>query len=815
MLQQGIFKKLLPHILVVAAFFALSLAYFSPLLDGKKIQQGDVIHWLGTAKEAIDYREQNNNEEPLWTNSLFGGMPTYQISTWYHANWPSKINHFLVTVLVNPASYLFMSFLGFYLLALSFGVSIPVAFMGAIGYGLSTYFMVSLEAGHNSKVNAIGYMAPVIAGVLLAYRGKVWLGFAFTALSLSFHVASNHLQITYYLAYAILLIIVVQLIIAVKEKTISQFIKASAFLALAALLAVLPNITNLLVTSEYGKYTTRGPSELTVNAENKTTGLDKDYATAWSYGISETMNLMIPNYKGGESGAIGKNNTALKDVDPNLKPIVSQLDQYFGDQPFTAGPTYMGAIIIFLFVLALFFLEGAVKWWIIAATALSVMLAWGKNFMPLTEFFLDYVPGYNKFRTVSMNLVIANITIPLAGILVLKKIMEKPSVITEKIKWFYAAFALTGGLCLLMYLMPDMFNTFLKEGEYESLSKQLNDAGWPASQQADLLENLQIARKNIFTADALRSFFLITLAAGLIWLFVKNKLNAMVLGISLSVLVLGDMWLVDKRYVNDESFVSAKLMDRPIQPNAANLAILEDKDPNFRVFNLTVNPFSDATTSYFHKSIGGYHAAKLKRYQELIEYHLSKNNMRVLNMLNTKYFIVPGPDKQPMAQRNYEALGNAWPVKQIKWVKNADEEIEALNAFTPSTEVVIDERFKSQLEGKTFGGDSSATITLKSYKPNELVYEYNGGTTSQFVVFSEIYYDKGWDAYIDGQPADYVRCNYVLRGMLLPEGKHEVVFKFYPKSYHTGEKIALAGSILLLLLAGFGIYKEIKTTKVD
>lgn len=814
MLQQGILKKLLPHIIVVAAFFAISIAYFSPLLDGKKIQQGDVINWLGTAKEAIDYREQNDNEEPLWTNSLFGGMPTYQISTLYPANWSSKINNLLISAFMHPASYLFFSFLGFYLLALSFGVSIPIAFMGAVGYGLSTYFMVSLEAGHNSKVNAIGYMAPVIAGVFLAYRGKIWIGFSLTALALSLHLASNHLQITYYLAYAILLIVAVQLIFAIKEKTISQFIKASVFLALAAVIAVLPNITNLLVTSEYGKYTTRGPSELTLNAENKTTGLDKDYATAWSYGISETINLMIPNYKGGESGAIGKNNTALKDVDPNLKPIVAQLDQYFGDQPFTAGPTYMGAIIIFLFILALFFLEGALKWWIIAATALSIMLAWGKHFMPLTEFFLDYIPGYNKFRTVSMNLVIANITIPLAGILVLKKIIEKPSIITEKIKRFYAAYALTGGLCLLMYLMPDLFNTFLKEGEYESLSKQLADAGWPASQQADLIENLQIARKNIFTADALRSFFLITLAAGLIWLFVKNKLNTMVLGISLSVLVLGDLWLVDKRYVNDESFVSAKLMDRPIQPNAANLVILEDKDPNFRVFNLTVNPFSDATTSYFHKSIGGYHAAKLKRYQELIEYHLSKNNMRVLNMLNTKYFIVPGPDKQPMAQRNYEALGNAWTVKQIKWVKNADEEINALNEFSPSTEAVIDERFKSQLEGKTFGGDSSATINLKSYKPNELVYEYNGGTTPQFVVFSEIYYDKGWDAYIDGKPADYVRCNYVLRGMLLPEGKHEIVFKFYPKSYHTGEKIALAGSILLLILVGFGIYKEIKINQL-
>ncbi|MFN4235542.1 MAG: YfhO family protein [Bacteroidia bacterium] len=814
MLQQGIFKKLLPHILVIAAFFALSLTYFSPLLDGKKIQQGDIVHWLGTAKETIDHREKYN-EEPLWTNSLFGGMPTYQLSTLYPSNWSARINHFLDQLFVNPASYLFLSMLGFYILALTFNVSIPIAFMGAVGYGLATYFMVSLEAGHNSKVNAIGYMAPVISGVLLAYRGKYWLGFSITALALSLQVASNHLQITYYLAYAIVLIVLVHLVVAIKEKSLINFTKASAFLFVAAILAVLPNITNILVTSEYGKYTTRGPSELTSNKENKTTGLDKDYATAWSYGVSETFNLMIPNFKGGESGAIGKNEVALKNVDPNFKPIVSQLDQYFGNQPFTAGPTYMGAIFVFLFVLALFFLDGAIKWWIIAATLLSVILAWGKHFMPLTEFFLDYVPGYNKFRTVSMNLVVANITIPLAGILVLKKIIDNPSILTEKIKWFYVAFALTGGLCLLMYLMPDMFNTFLKDGEYESLSKQLADAGWPANQQADLLDNLQLARKNIFTADALRSFFLITLAAALIWLFVKNKISSMVLGISLSVLVLGDLWLVDKRYVNNESFVSAKLMDKPIQPNAANLAILQDNDPNFRVFNLTVNPFSDATTSYFHKSIGGYHAAKLKRYQELIEYHLSKNNMRVLNMLNTKYFIVPGPDKQPMAQRNYEALGNAWPVKQIKWVKNADEEIEALNEFSPATEAVIDERFKSQLEGKTFGEDSSATIILKSYKPNELVYEYNGGTSNQFVVFSEIYYDKGWDAYIDGAPADYVRCNYVLRGMLLPEGKHEIVFKFYPKSYHTGEKIALAGSILLLLLAGFGFFKEIKSSKAD
>jgi hypothetical protein len=810
MLQQGILKKVLPHILVVAAFFALSLAFFSPLLEGKKMKQGDVVNWLGTAKETIDHREQNNNEEPLWTNALFGGMPAYQISTWYHSNWPSKINHQIVTILLNPASYLFMAFIGFYILAMAYGVSIPVAFMGAVAYGLSTYFIVSLEAGHNSKVNAIGYIAPVIAGVLLTYRGKIWTGFALTALALAFQIACNHLQITYYLAYAIALLVLVQAVIAYKEKTITPFLKASSFLLVAAIIAVLPSITNIMVTNEYGKYSTRGQSELTKDIDNKTSGLDKDYATSWSYGVSESFNFMIPNYKGGASGAFGNNKDALKDVDTNYKPIVSQLDQYFGDQPFTAGPTYMGAIICFLFVLALFFLDGAVKWWIISATLLSVMLAWGKNFMPLTEFFLDYVPGYNKFRTVSMNLVIANVTFPLAAVLVLKKIIEQPSLFASKIKWFYVSFGITGGLCLLMYLLPDTFNTFLKEGEYESLSKQLADAGWPANQQADLLDNLQLARKSLFTSDAIRSFFLISIAAALVWAFATNKIKAMVLGISLSVIVLGDIWMVNRRFVNHDNFVPAKMAEKPIVPNQANLAIMQDKDPNFRVFNLTVSPFNDGSTSYFHKSIGGYHGAKLKRYQELIEYHLSKNNMRVLNMLNTKYFIIPGPDKQPMAQRNFEALGNAWAVKEIKWVKNADEEIDALNDFLPNTEAVVDERFKSMVDAKSFAADSTASIVLKSYKANELVYEYNGGSSQQFVVFSEIYYDKGWDAYIDGKQAEYLRCNYVLRGMLLPEGKHEVVFKFHPKTYYNGENIALAGSILLFLLVGFALFKEIK-----
>lgn len=807
-MQKNRFFQFIPAVAAVIVFIALAMIYFAPLLEGKKIQQGDIRNWAGMSKEIVDYRAATG-EEPLWTNSMFAGMPAYQISTQYPANLIKKVDLFLRLGLPGAAGFLFLSFLGFFVLLLVLKIDPWIALLGALAYGFSSYFFIILEAGHNSKAHAMAYMAPVLAGVILTYRGKLLSGGALTALAVALQLTANHLQITYYLLLTIMIVAAGLKFTAFKEKKLPDFAKASAVLVLAAGLAVLPSFTNLWVTWEYGKESTRGKSELTVNQNNQTGGLDKDYATQWSYGIGETWSLLIPNVKGGASDAIGNHEEALKKVDPQMKQYVAQSNAYWGDQPFTSGPVYVGAIVVFLFVLGLLIVQGPLKWALLIATVLSIMLAWGHNFMPLSDFFLDYVPGYNKFRAVSMTLVIAELTIPFLAFLALNQLASSSEGIAKIRNKFFIALGTTAGISLIFALLPTAFFDFLSAQEVLQYEPMKAKGGDTAAQVSLFLSNLETARISIFKADAFRSFIFIGLAGALLYLWSFLKLHRALLFVGLSVLVVADMYTINRRYLNEKSFVRAALVDRPFTPSNADKLILKDTDPYYRVMNLAANTFNDASTSYFHKSIGGYHGAKLERYQELIEHQISKNNMKVLNMLNTKYFIVPDEKRVPQVQVNMEALGNAWFVDQYQLVDDANQEMEALNNFDPSSTVIVDKRFSPYLEGWKPVSDSAAVITLVSYAPNKLNYK-SKSTSDQIAVFSDVYYPHGWKAYVDGAEKPHFRANYVLRAMVIPAGDHTLEFRFEPETYFTGEKISLAGSILLLVLITVALFFEIR-----
>ncbi len=806
------FKKLIPHIVAVLLMVVISFAYFHPLLQGKKLQQSDIMHWKGMSKEIVDYRAKTG-EEALWTNSMFGGMPAYQISVKQNSNFIGFFDKLFTLGLPHPAGFLFLYFIGFYILLVSLRVNPWVAIAGALAYAFSSYFLIIIEAGHNSKAHAIGYMAPVLAGILLSYRGKYFLGALLTALFLSLEIKANHFQITYYLMLIVLLLIICVLIKAIREKQLKGFLKASVLLGVAAFFAVTTNITNLWTTYEYSKQTIRGKTELTTDQQNRTSGLDKDYATQWSYGVSETTTLLVPNAKGGATGAIGNNEKAMSAVDPQYAQAVAQNNQYWGDQPFTSGPVYVGAIVVFLFLLGFFVTKGSTRWWLLAVTVLSVMLAWGKNFMPLTDFFLHYVPGYNKFRAVSMTLVMANLAMPLLAALALDKVFaERESFRTNK-KPLWISLGITGGFLLLFYVLPDTFFSFLSDAEATAINQQRQTIDATQVQGFNgFVANIEAARISIFKTDVMRSMLLVLATAGLLLLYTATKISRSYFYIGIGLLVIIDMVPVASRYLNKEDFTSKSVVANPYKPSDADILIMKDKDPNFRVLNLTVSPFQDASTSYFHKSIGGYHGAKLRRYQEIYDHHIVNNNMNVLNMLNTKYFIVPGADRKPELQINFDAIGNAWFVNEVKVVNNADEEIDGLTNFNPEQTAIVDKRFNEFVKGFKPSADTLAQINLTSYAPNKLTYTSNNSGEG-LAVFSEIYYDKGWKAFIDGKEAPHFRVNYILRAMNIPAGKHEIEFRFEPASYYTGNIIASSSSIILILLGLLYVFTEFKKRK--
>lgn len=807
------FKQLLPYLLAILIFATLSIAYFSPLLEGKKLSQSDIAHWKGMSKEIVDYRAKTG-EEALWTNSMFGGMPAYQISVVYKGNILKNLDRLLQFYLPQPAGYVFLYMIGFFILLLVLKVDKWLAIGGAIAFAFSSYLFIILEAGHNSKAHAIGYMAPVLAGIILTYRGKYLLGGIFAAIALSLQLATNHLQITYYLMIAALIFVVSDFIIHLKEKKLKNFLLASAVMIIASIFAVLTNSTNLWTTYAYGKETIRGKTELTSEKENRTSGLDKDYATGWSYGKMESFTFLIPGFNGGASnGSLSEKSDTYNalinnGIDRNqAKKVIANLPTYWGPQPGVGGPIYLGAIIIFLFVLSLFITDGKQKYWIFVATILSIMLAWGKNFQPLTDFFLHYVPGYNKFRAVSMTLVIAEFLVPLLAIIGLNKLFNTVNNQQKLTKAIYYSVGITAGISLFFALSGSSILDFVSSSDeqYKNVFPE-----W-------MIESIRSDRANLLRADSFRAFLLIVVTGGLLWAFIQKKIKANIVIPAILVLILIDLWSVNKRYVNNDDFVRKSQEEYPFQPTAADQLIMKDTDPNFRVFNQTVSPFNDASTSYFHKSIGGYHGAKLRRYQEIIDHHLSKGNMNVYNMLNTKYFIVPdqkGGD--PVTQINMQAMGNAWFVNTARKVNNADEEINALTDLVINETAVYDKRFEDLVKDHSFSKDSLSEITLTSYAPNHL--KYNTKTTKeQLAVFSEIYYADGWNAYIDGKSAPYFRANYILRAMFVPAGNHTIEFKFEPTEYRTGEMISYASSITLILLAlgaiGFTYFRKPNTSQ--
>lgn len=803
---KNLLNKLKPHLLPIFGLFVLCVIYYYPSLEGKVLIQNDIVQHQGMAKEITDWRAKTG-EEPLWTNSMFGGMPAFQISTLYPGNIFEAILRLPFKVMSVPIGLTFLILIGGYIFLIGYGVKPWVSFLGAIACGYTTFILVSLEAGHNSKVHAIAFILPALLGMDLVYRKRFISGGVLFACTLCLQLTANHFQITYYLMITGLILSIYYFYNAFKEKQIKTFLKSISLLAIAVILAILPNVSKLWSTFEYAKETMRGGSSELSSKAGKSTGLEKDYAFSWSYGKLETMTLLIPGTYGGSSHEnLDESSYAYKELikkgipDQQAKQFASSLPLYWGDQPFTSGPVYAGVISLFLFVLGMFLLKGTFKKWILTAIILSVLLSWGKNFDVLSDLFFKYIPMYNKFRTPSMWLTITCLLIPVLGFFTLNLIIknhDKKLVINALKK----STAILGGLCLLIFLFSSSIFDFVANSD--------QNIG-----QAWIVDLLQHQRESYLKHDAIRSLILILLSASAIWLYFNKRIKENILLVTLGILLVFDLWGVGKKYLNAEDFKIEKDYKNYFQPTQADLAILQDTDPNYRVLNLTTNTFNDAMTSYFHKSVGGYHAAKLIKYQDLIENQISKNNLSVLNMLNTKYFILKGKDGQPIPQQNPNALGNAWFISNIQWVNNADEEMTALTDFNPTETVVIDKRYQAYVSESAIIKDSISNIHLTEYAPNHLTYS-STVSSKAFAVFSEIYYnnEKGWNAYIDGEKTPHIRVNYLLRGLTIPQGEHKIEFKFEPKAYYVGENISLAGSFLLLGLISFAFFKSFSPKK--
>ncbi|MBO4574471.1 MAG: YfhO family protein [Bacteroidales bacterium] len=800
-------KNALYIALCVLAFALITLLYFSPIIQGKRLKQHDIEMYKGMSQEIVDFKAQTG-EQSLWTNSMFGGMPAWNIGVPQTSNLMTYVNRVLNAGFPHPLGAVFISMLGFFILLLVLDCKIWVSFIGALAYGFTSYLYIVLGAGHNSKAVAMAYMAPVIAGILLTYKGKYLWGAVLTAIALALEVRAGHLQITYYLLLIVICIVIAELIEAVKEKRYIHFVKASGILLGVAALAVLTCTTTLYANYEFGKETMRGKPVLKQNADIQTKGLDRDYITQWSYGIGETWSLMIPNAKGGASEYIGNSNPALEHCDSRFRSTIAQQNAYWGDQPGTSGPVYVGAIVCFLFVLGLFVVKGKYKWVLLAATVLSVLLSWGKNFMGFTDFFIDYFPGYNKFRAVSMTLVMAEVCMPLLAFLALAEIFKNPDLLRQNKRYLYISLGITGGLCLLFYVMPQAFFNFLSQSEAAQF-KQLQ-AGQDGALYTAFANELESVRVAIFKKDAIRSFLYISVSAIVILLGVSGKMNKKYMFASLALLVVLDMYTIDKRYLGDGNFIDKRKADKPFAMSDIDKQILQDKELDYRVINLATNTFNDASTSYFHKSVGGYHGAKLRRYQDIISRYLSKsdnNYWKVLNMLNTRYIIYQ-KDGKKLVSRNYDAFGNAWLVSDIKWVTTPNEEIDAIAATDVRNVAIVNEEFRNLVGG--FNATlAEGAIQLLEYKPNELKYGFDS-SKDELVVFSEIWTSKGWTMWIDGVESPLLRADYILRSAIIPAGQHEIVMRYEPRIWKIGNTIQLITSLLLLIGLAVAVYFSTK-----
>ena len=825
-------KKCLPDVLAVLLFAVLAFAYFFPAdIEGRILYRHDASAGRGAGQEGIEYL-QKTGERSRWTNALFGGMPTYQMA-------PSYGSTDLLTKVVNayhlwlPENvwYVFAYLLGFYILLRAFDFRQHLAVLGSIIWAFSTYFLIIIAAGHIWKVWALAYLPPMIAGVVLAYRGKYLWGLLLTAVFTAFEINANHVQMTYYYLFIILAMVIAWLVEAVREKQLARFFKATAVCLVGAAIGVCINLSNLYHTWQYSKESMRGKSELVKqNSSNQTSsGLERDYITQWSYGIGETWTLLIPNTKGGASMPLSQSETAMKHAENDFLPIYQQIGQYWGEQPGTSGPVYVGAFVMMLFILGLFIVKGSMKWALLAATILSILLSWGKNFMGFTDFFIDYVPMYAKFRTVASILVIAEFTIPLLAMLALKELLSG-EIKKEKLKVpLIASFVLTGGIAMLFSLMPSMFfDSFISTSEMHAIQSL------PAEYIQPLVANLTEMRQAVFTADSWRSFYIILAGTGVLLAFIYGKLKKeYAIGIIVA-LCLVDLWTVNKRYLNDEMFVPKSEREAPQQKTQTDELILRDQNLDYRVLNLASNTFNENETSYYHKSVGGYHAAKLRRYQEMIEAYINPEMQAlfkgvseaggdmtqlngdsicpVLNMLNTRYFILPLQGGQTVPIQNPYAYGNAWFVDKLNYVNNANEEIAAVGKIDLRHQAVADAKFKEQL-GEAAVQDTASVVTITSYEPNRLTYDVNSGKGG-VLVFSEIYY-PGWEAKVDGQPVELGRVDYILRALNVQPGKHQVELSFFPKSVNLTETIAYIAYVLLILLVAAGVFLEWKRRKTE
>ena len=819
-------KKLLPDLIAILAFVLLSFAYFFPAdIENRILFQHDTAAGAGAGQEVKEYYEQTG-ERSRWTNSLFGGMPMYQIAPSYDATkslqWVQKAYQLF---LPDYVCLTFMLMLGFYILLRVFGIPVWLAGLGGIMWAFSSYFFILISAGHIWKFITLAYVPPTIAGIVLAYRGKLLWGGILTALFVALQITSNHVQMSYYFFFVILFFVGAYFEKAWRTKTLPQFFKASAVLIVAALVGIAANVSNLYHTYAYSKETMRGKSELVQTgdaAKQTSSGLDRDYITQWSYGIDETLTLLVPNFKGGASAALSQSETAMSKANPMYSSLYGSLTQYFGTQPMTSGPVYVGAFVLFLFVLGCFIVKGPLKWALIGATFFSIVLSWGKNFMPLTDFFIDYVPLYNKFRAVSSILVIAEFTIPLLAIFALKRLLEEPEILKQEKKPLGISLLLTAGIALLLAVAPGSIGSgYVPAQEAQMLQNAVNQQMIPANELSGILANLGEMRAELVSSDALRSFIIIGIGCSLLWLYASGKLRSSLTIAGITILCLADMWGVNKRYLNDAQFVPHSIRTETFTKTNTDELILQDTSLDYRVLNFATSTFDDNNTSYWHKSVGGYHPAKLRRYQEMIEHHISPemqaaykaiataggemdsvdaNKFRVLNMLNTKYFIFPaGQQRQTVPILNPHAYGNAWFVNKVQYVNNANEEIDALDSIIPTETAVVDARFKDVLKGATESyKDSLSSICLTSYAPNRLTYETNNAQDG-IAVFSEIYYPDGWHVTIDGQPAELARADYILRTMYVPAGQHTIEMRFDPTSLHVTEGIAYGALALLVI----------------
>lgn len=790
-----VFRNFLTHFFAIAFFAVVALLYFHPVLQGKVIYQSDIVQYRGMAQEQEDFRRQFD-EEPYWTNSAFGGMPTYQLGARYPHDYVKKLDR-VIRFLPRPADYLFLYFLGFYILMCCMKVEYRLAILGALAFGFSTYLIIILGVGHNAKAHAIGYLPMVLGGIILAFRRNYLWGFLLTAVAVALEIQANHYQMTYYFLFLVLPLGVVYLIDAIRDRQLKSFFSAAGLLILAALLGIVVNATSILATRQYAAWSTRGPSVLTINPDGSPKesmdGLDRDYITQYSYGISESLNLLVPRLFGGGSveslGDESRTFEFLTDQGVSRSQALdfsNNLQLYWGDQPIVAAPAYIGAVVLFLFLLGMLLTKGRAKWWLLGATAIALMLSWGKNFSVLTDLMIEYFPLYNKFRAVSSVQVVLELCAPILAVLAIRAWNNPETPEERKRKALTISFLGMLGLGALLFLLKSVFD--FTGANDEVLERYYGE---------ELVGLIRRDREAVYLQDTFRSMIFIALAAVLLWLNLKKRFPAKWMIAGLGILIVVDLVGVDLRYVNKEDFVSRRQLGNSFAMTQADQQILADKS-NYRVLNLSEG-INGARTSYFHKSLGGYHAAKPQRLQDLFEFHIYKNNRTVLDMLNTKYVIQADEEGNPRASLNPDALGNAWFVERLEGVKSADQAIMALDSLLPDREAIVDITEFTEVEPGTFTVDSAATITLDSYKANELVYT-SENRNAGMAVFSEMYYPDGWQVYLDGKPKAHFRVNYTLRGMYVPSGKHEIVFRFEPEVIQKGSQISLAGTALLALL---------------